>query len=193
MATTYHPGDTSTIYLQVLRLSGSAPVFPDDYTAPQVRVLHVEGGSPVTDVALAPMTQLDDNLWYHQHQIPASPFVGDYLVEFSTTIDGIQTEATDGFRVEPVDIVEEGSGSCEISGTVRDEGTQQPIAGVTVLVFGSGDLVNAIAKAVTDSDGRWTVFLNPDSYKIRFHRVGFIDETHDLTVNPDCTHLISGN
>ncbi len=193
MPAVYHPGDTGTIYLQVLRLSGAAPVFPDDYTAPQVRILHVEGGSPVTDVALTPMTQLDDNLWYHQHQIPPSPFVGDYLVEFAVAVDGVQTEATDGFRVDQPDIIEEGSGSCEVSGTVRDEGTQQPIAGVTVLVFNPADLVNAIAKFVTDSNGSWSVFLNPGTYKIRFHRVGFIDETHDLTVNPDCTHLISGN
>lgn len=194
MSKRYNPGETATIYLQVLRLSGSAPVFPSDYTAPQVRVMHVDSGL-VIDVPATAMTQLDDNLWYFNHAIPPTPFVGDYLVEFTTTIDGIATEANDEFRVElsDTDINEEGNGSCEISDVVKDSGTLQPIGGCTVLAFATTDLVNAIAKSVTDSNGVFTVYLNPGSYKLRFHKVGWIDETHDLTVENDCMFDIDGD
>lgn len=193
MGLTYFPGETNQIFLQVLRVAGSVPSFPADYTTPQVRIVHVDSGL-VVDVSAINMTQLDDNLWTFDYLIPATPFFGTYLAEFTTTIDGVDVETSEVFKVEePPDIIEQGQGSCTVDGTVTDEGTLQPIPGVTVLVFTTTDLVNAIAKDITDSNGQYEVFLNPGNYKIRFTRVGFIDETHDLVVNGNCTHDITGD
>ena len=193
MGETYFPQETNTILLQVLRISGSVPTFPTDYSTPQVRVVHQSSGL-VTDVALTNMTQLDDNLWFLDFVIPGSPFFGTYMSEFKVTIDGIPIEGSDTFKVEVTPgIIEQGQGSCSISAIVKDEGTGQPIPGTTVFVFDPGDLVNAIAKDVTDSNGSYEVFLNPGDYKIRFTKVGFINETHDLTVNANCTHVQSGD
>ncbi len=194
MGVTYFPNDTATIFLQVLRLSGSVPSFPANYSTPQIRILHISGGSPVTDLAFTNMTQVDDNIWSIDFPIVAAPFFGDYIAEFQTTLDSIAIESSDTFKVSPTpDIIEQGQGSCQVDAQVKDEGTLQPIVGATVLVFDPGDLNNAIAKDVTDGNGDYTVFLNPGSYKIRFTKVGFIDETHDLTVNANCTHVISGD
>jgi len=189
----YDPGETNTIYLQVLRLSGSAPVFPGDYTTPQIRILHSVGNTLVMDVAPISMTQLDDNLWVFEYSIPLSANTGNYMAEFTTTIDGVAVEGSDEFRVEPFDIQEAGQGSCSVTGTVQDQGTMQPINGVDVFVFNPSNLSQAISHDLTDANGAYTVFLNPGSYKIRFHRVGFIDETHTLTVNGDCTHDVEGD
>jgi len=189
----YQAGETKTSYLQVLRHVGNVPIFPGDYSTPQIRVLHFDS-SLIEDVASTSMTQLDDNLWRFDFNISASPFFGDYLIEYTLTIDGIDIESSETFKVEqPPDIVEQGQGSCQVDGTVKDSGTLQPISGVDVYVFTSSDLVNAIAHDVTDTNGAYTVFLNSGSYKIRFHRVGFIDETHDLVVNSDCTHDVMGD
>jgi len=194
MPGTYFPNDMKTVFLQVLRHSGAAPAFPATYTTPKLRIIHVSGVSLVTDVALTNMIQLDDNLWTFDFTVPATPFFGDYFIEFETTLDNIAIEGSEVFKVEPTpDIIEQGQGSCQVDAVVKDEGTLQPIAGVTVFVFNPGDLANAIAKDVTDTGGNYTVFLNPGSFKIRFTKTGFIDETHDLTVNDDCTHVITGD
>lgn len=193
MPGTYNPNELNTVYLQVLRLSGAPPTFPGDYTTPQIRILHYDSGV-VEDVAFTSMTQVSDNIWRYDYTIPGSPFFGNYFVEFSATLDGIGVEASDEFKVVPVpDIIEQGQGSCEVSDTVLDEGTSQPIPGTTVLVFPDGDLNNAVASDITDSNGSFTVYLNPGSYKIRYTRVGYIDETHDLIVNSNCTFDISGD
>lgn len=193
MGETYFPNETNTILLQVLRNSGAVPTFPADYSTPQARVIHNDSGL-VTDLAFTSMTRLDDNVWSLPFVIPSTPFFGTYMIEFQTTLDSTAIEGSDTFKVGPTpDIIEQGQGSCEITAVVQDEGTLQPIAGVTVFVFNVGDLTNAIAKDITDTNGSYTVFLNPGSYKIRFTRLGFTDETHDLTVNADCTHVILGD
>jgi hypothetical protein len=190
----YVPSETNTIYLQVLRFAGAIPVFPTDYTTPQVRILHSVGNVLVVDVAATNMTQLDGNLWVYDYTIPASPFFGNYMAEFTTTLDSVASEASDEFKVvTPGNIEEAGQGSCEVTGTVIDQGTLQPINGVNVYVFLPSNLSQAVAHDLTDANGVYTVFLNPGNYKIRYHRVGWIDETHDLVVNGDCTHDVSGD
>lgn len=189
----YNPGETNTIFLQVLRLSGSAPAFPADYTTPQIRILHAVGNTLVVDIVPTNMIQISDNIWTFNYAIPMNPFVGNYLAEFTTTLDGVNIEGSDEFRVEITDIMEAGQGSCSVTGVVQDQGTLQPINGVDVFVFNPSNLSQAIAHDVTDNNGQYEVFLNPGNYKIRFHRIGFIDETHDLVVNGDCTHNVIGD
>ena len=193
MGETYFPDETNTIFLQVLRNTGTVPAFPTNYSTPQARVIHNDSGI-VVDVAFTNMTQLDDNLWVLSFVVPSTPFFGTYMIEFQTTLDSLDIESSDTFKVGmPQDILEQGQGSCQVDAVVQDSGTLQPISGVTVLVFQTFDLNTAIAKDVTDVNGNYTVFLNPGDYKIRFTKTGFIDETHDLTVNANCTHVISGN
>ncbi len=193
MGLTYFPDETNQLYLQVLRLSGSVPAFPSNYSTPKVRIIHEDSGLQ-TDLVLTSMTQFDDNLWTLAFVIPSIPFFGTYIVEYETTLDSIAIESSETFKVDPpASIVEQGQGSCPVDGVVQDTGSGQPLAGVTVLIFNPGDLVNAIAKDVTDSLGEYEVFLNPGSYKIRFTKSGKIDETHDLTVNANCTHVQSGD
>ncbi len=193
MGETYFPQETNTLLLQVIRNSGTVPAFPTDYSTPQARVIHDNGGL-VTDLAFTNMTQLDDNLWSLPFVIPTTPFFGTYMVEFKTTLDSLDIEGSDTFKVQPPpDIIEQGQGSCQVDAVVQDQGTMQPISGVTVFAFLPSDLNNAIAKDVTDVNGNYTLFLNPGDYKLRFTKVGFIDETHDLTVNVNCTHVITGD
>lgn len=194
MGLTYFPDETNQLYLQVLRLSGSVPSFPSNYSTPQVRIIHEDSGLQ-TDLVLTNMTQFDDNIWTLPFVIPGAPFFGTYIVEYKTTLDSIAIESSETFKIEPPpSIIEQGQGSCQVDAFVQEEGTGDPLPGVTVFVFNTGDLNNAIAKDVTDSNGAYTVFLNPGDYQIRF--VGgpnFIDETHPLTVNADCTHVITGD
>ena len=193
MGLTYRPDETNQIFLQVLRNSGAVPGFPADYSTPQVRILHEDSGLQ-TDLVFTNMTQFDDNLWTLPFVIPSMPFFGTYIIEFKATLDSVAIESSETFKVErPPDIIEQGQGSCQVDAVVQDQGTMQPIAGVTVFAFLPSDLNNAIAKDVTDTNGNYTLFLNPGSYKLRFTKVGFIDETHDLTVNANCTHVISGD
>ena len=193
MGETYFPSETNNLLLQVLRNSGVAPAFPADYSTPQARVIHNDSGL-VTDLSFTNMTQLDDNIWSLPFPIPSTPFFGTYMVEFKTTLDSTAIEGSDTFKVgQPQDISEQGQGSCQVDAVVQDEGTLQPIAGVTVFAFLPSDLNNAIAKDVTDTNGNYTLFLNPGSFKLRFTKTGFIDETHDLTVNANCTHVITGD
>ena len=193
MSQTYFPGETYTALLQVLRLNNTVPSFPGDYTTPQVRIVHEDSGL-VTDVAPVNMAQLDDNLWFYEFVIPPSPFFGDYIVEFNATIDGNDSESSETLKVSPPsDIVEQGQGSCEITDTVLNEATTNPIPGVDVFAFDPGDLENALAHDVTDLNGSWTLFLNPGSYKIRFVKIGYMNETHDITVDVGCTFNIVGD
>lgn len=193
MGLTYLPDETNQIFLQVLENTGEVPAFPADYSTPQVRILHEDSGLQ-TDLAFTNMTQFSDNLWTLAFAIPATPFFGTYMIEFKTTLNSLDIESSETFKVEPPpDIQEQGQGSCSVTGVVQDDGTGQPIAGVTILIFNPGDLTFAIAKDVTDSLGEYEVFLNTGDYTIRFTKSGKIDETHDLTVNANCTHVQSGD
>lgn len=193
MGLTYFPSETNQVFLQVLRNSGAVPGFPADYSTPQVRILHEDSGLQ-TDLSFTNMTQFDDNLWRLPFVIPSTPFFGTYIIEFKTTLDGVAIESSETFKVDqPPDINEQGQGSCTVDGELKDETTTDPIFGADVFVFLPTDLLNAIAHDVTDALGNYEVFLNPGSYKIRFVKSGFIDETHSLTVNSDCTHAQSGD
>ncbi len=193
MSLTFFPQETNTIFLQVLRPSGSVPSFPSDYSTPQLRILHIDSGV-VEDVSFTNMIQQSDNVWSFEFDIPSSPFFGNYFTEFQTTIDSIAIESSEIFKVAPPPtIVGQGQGSCEMTANVQNEVTTNPEPGVTVFVFDPGDLVNAIATDVTDASGNYTVFLNPGNYKIRFTKVNFIDETHDLEILANCTHVITGD
>ena len=193
MGLTYFPDETNQIYLQVLKNSGAVPAFPSEYSTPQMRIIHEDSGLQ-TDLSFTNMTQFSDNIWTLPFVIPTTPFFGTYIIEFKTTLNSLDIESSETFKVDPPqDIIEQGQGSCQVDAVVKDQGTLQPIAGVTVFAFLPNDLNNAIAKDVTDTNGNYTLFLNPGDFKLRFTKTGFIDETHDLTVNTNCTHVITGD
>ena len=195
MGLMYIPNETNTLWLQVLRISGSVPSFPADYNTPQVRIIHLNSGILIEDVAFIDMTQRDDNIWSYDFSISTSPDFGDYLAEFKVTIDGILVESSEKFKVQPAPALQsQGSGSCEITGDVKEDAApNDPIPGTEVAVFLPSDLTSVIALDFTDNNGEWTLFLDPGLYKVRFTKPGKIPETHDMTVNANCTFSLSGD
>jgi len=190
----FNQSQENTILLTVLRLSGTEPAFPADYTTPTVRISHINGGPEEEDLSTSPMTQIgSSSRWFLKFPIPgAAPFT-KFLVTFNTTIDGIQTITTEEFRVIPVIGTTTGAGSFAVTVTVKNSITLVPIPNAIIRIFDKSNPTVAIATAETDSAGNGTVFLDAGNYLIEFAKTGVIRETKDLVVFSNGTHNVIGN
>lgn len=190
----FNQGDTNRLYLTVLRLSGAAPSFPADYSAPELRISHINGGSEVEDLAFTTLTQIGStNQWFNKFDISAgAPFV-KHLVTYKTTIDTVESFATEEFKVVPVSGTTPGTGAFDVTVQVKNGLTLVPIPNATVRVFDKGNPQLAIATSVTDLNGFVTFFLDTGNYLIEFSKTGVIAEVHDLVVFSDGTHDVVGS
>lgn len=176
--------------MNVLRVSGSAPAFPADYTTPTYNIYYKNGSFSVL-VLNVPMTQGLDNVWYLTYSIPSTAGIGTYLIKYKVTIDEIDVETTEEYVValEANPLLDGGTGSCEISETILDGVV--PVASADVYVFSSTNSALVLAHALTDSAGDFTVHLNEGTYYLFINKPGFISQEKILVVNNDCTHTIT--
>ncbi|TDI97030.1 MAG: hypothetical protein E2O29_01990 [Deltaproteobacteria bacterium] len=189
----FNQSQENTILLTVLRLSGSEPTFPADYTTPTVRISHINGGPEEEDLASTAMTRIGaTNRWFFKFPIASNASFTKYLTTFNTTIDGIPTVATEEYRVVPVDGTT-GSGAFAVTVTVKNSVTLVPIPNAQIRIFDKSNPAVAIAVAQTDASGNATVFLDAALYLIEFFKTGIIRETHDLVVFANGTHNVIGN
>lgn len=194
MAFDFQQGDTNTLLLTVLRLSGTIPLFPADYSTPKVRVIHVNGGGEVEDLAFINMGQIDgSNNWFHKFDIPITAPFKKFLVIFETVIEGVTTQATEEFRVTVATGLAGGGGAFAVTLALQSSVTMQPIANASIRIFDKATPTVAIASVETDSQGKATVFLDAGTYLAEFTKTGVISEVHDLIVNSDGSHTVVGN
>lgn len=194
MSFEFERGDINPLLLTVLRLAGTIPTFPGDYTTPKFRISHINGGSEVEDVAFTNMTQVPaSNRWYHKYTIPAlAPFT-KYLVTYEVTIEGVTTLSTEEFEVVPEPGTLTGSGEFVIDLNFVNSTSLDPLIGATVRIFDKNSPSTALAQAETDNNGKVTLFLNSGSYLLEVKKVGVITEVHTLVVNPDGSHDVTGD
>lgn len=194
MAFEFERGDINPLMLTVLRLSGTIPSFPSDYTTPKFRISHINGGTEVEDLAFTNMTQVPTtNRWYYKYTIPAlAPFT-KYLVTYEITMEGVTTLSTEEFEVVPAPGATTGTGEFAIDLNFVNSTSLDPLIGATVRVFDKNSPTTAIAQSETDNNGKVTFFLNSGSYLIEVKKVGVITEVHNLVVNIDGSHDVIGD
>lgn len=191
---TLNRGDLNTLSLTVLGLSGSPLAFPTDYTTPQVRVSHINGGSEVIDQDFIDMIQVSStNRWYFKYNVPADAPFTNYLVTYQSTIEGVNTESTDEFRVIPPFAGEAGSGEFAVDFYVENQITHLPIMGADIRVADQSNPNIVIALARTDITGTGIVYLNAGNYIVEFSKTGEISETHNLVVHGNGSSDVDGD
>lgn len=190
---TFNRGDLNTIMLTVLTLSNTLPAYPGRYTTPTVSVTHVNGGGEIVDLPTTNMVQLgSSNRWYYKFLIPALASYTRYLSTFRTTIDGVDTIATEEFRVIPVN-ANAGSGEFEIALIVENSITLQPIPDATVNVYDKNNPVIVIASSQTDPLGKAVLFLSAGTYLVEFRKTGVISEVHTMIVDSLGNYTLDGD
>jgi hypothetical protein len=191
---TFERGSTNTILLGVLKVLGTIPTYPGDYSTPQVHISHVNGGAEVEDVAFINMTQLSgSNRWFYKYVIPITAPFTKYLVTFKATMDGIVTESFEEFRVAPPIGFTAGTGEFPIELVVKNAVTHAPIVDALIRIFDKANPTNIMAMMNTDSNGSATVYLDQGEYIAEFSKTGEISETHNLVVNADGTYYVIGD
>lgn len=194
---TFERGNLNSIPLMVLRLSGTTPNFPADYTAPTVRISHMNGNTEVEDLAPVAMNQVGStNRWFHNFTVPNNAPFTRYLVTFQTTIEGVLTTATEEFKVNPAVVSGGGgggTGTFPVTITLKNSANLQPMAGVAVTVYDAGSPSTPLASVLTDANGDATVFLNTGNYLVEFKKSGVISEIHNLSVDALGNHELDGD
>lgn len=191
---TFQRGILDTITLAVLTLSGTVPSYPIDYTQPQVRISHINGGIEVEDLALTSMMQVvGSNRWYYKYTIPTNAAFTRYLVTFSTIIQTVPTLAYEEFRVIPPIGFPGGTGEFPITIKLEDQITLEPLVNVLIEIFNKLNPSMVIATTTTDPSGYGTIYLNTGEYSVKFIKVGSIPEVHSLSVNSDGTYVLYGD
>jgi hypothetical protein len=191
MSNTYLRGSTFIKYLNVLRASGTVPIFPTDYATPTYSICY-KNGAFVTPVSNVSMTQGIDNIWYFKYTIPTGTDLGTYLIKYKVEIDGIATETTEDYIVTVSHHPSPSTGEFPITDNVESD-TLEDLTGVGVYVFLPVDTTSAIQYATTDINGQFILYLDAGTYEVLFHKEGYINETHGLVVNPDGTFVFDGN
>lgn len=196
MANTYHRSSTFLKYLNVLRQNGTAPIYPGEYTAPTYQILFKDGSFNVV-VPETNMIQGLNNVWHFSYTVPALEDLGTYLIKYRVIINGTTFETTEDYIIAlPTESgggpTGPGVGQYSITDEVQSQ-SMVDLSGVDVYVFLTTDTQNAIAHATTDSNGNFTVYLNAGTYITLFTKAGYINESHQLTVNVGGTHNFSGN
>ena len=190
MANTYLRGSTFLKYLNVLRVSGSAPTFPADYTAPTYSIYYKNGA--FSAIALdVPMIQGLDNIWYLVYSIPVSAGIGTYFIKYKTVLDGIPSETTEDYVValETNPLLDGGNGSCTITDTITDG--ISPVSAADVYVFSSINSATILAHVLTDASGNFTVYLNEGTYYLFANKPGVLNTENLLDVHNDCMHTLT--
>jgi hypothetical protein len=191
---TFERGNVNAITLTVLRLSGTIPTYPTDYTNPELRISHINGNNEIEDLAFVAMTQVSgSSRWYYKYTIPLTAAFTRYLVTFRTTIESVLTLATEEFKVNPPIGFAGGSGEFPVEVEVTNSETLQPISGAMVTIRDYLNPCSPLAMVVTDSAGKATVFLNVGNYSTEFEKTGVISEVHKLVVNSDGTYNFEGD
>lgn len=192
---TFERTQTNTIFLTVLRLTGSAPAFPTDYNTPKVRISHISSGSEVEDLAFASMTQIGtSNQWFKTFDVPGAAKFTEHLVTFKTTLDGAEVFTAEQFQVVPtVSGGGPGSGTFAVTLQIKNSLTLDPIPDATIRVFDKSSPTIVLATTQTDANGNGTIFLAAGTYLVEFNKTGVISEVHDLVVFTDGTHAIIGD
>jgi hypothetical protein len=193
VADTYLRGSTFLKYLDVLRSGGSVPSYPADYTIPTYSVYH-QNGSFETLVLDAPLTQGLDNIWYFKYTIPDNANLGDYLIKYKISIDGVPAEITEDFiiSVGTNQPPQPSAGEFPITDNVESDALDD-LSGVSIFVFLPTDTANAIQSTTSITNGQFTLYLDPGTYIVLFHKEGYISEQHGLVVNNDGTFMFDGN
>ena len=190
---TFNRGDLNTIMLTVLTSANTLPVYPDRYTIPTVSITHVNGGGEIVDLAPINMLQLDNtNRWYYKYSISLTAAYTRYLATFHTTIDGIDTISTEEFRVIPASAAS-GSGEFEISLTVNNSVTMQPIHDATVSIYDKNNPTVILASDQTDPHGTAIFFLSAGTYLADFRKSGVISEVHTMVVDSLGHYTLDGD
>lgn len=192
---TFERGDLDSIMLTVLRLSGTVPTFPTDYTTPKVRISHLNGVSEVEDQAFTNMSQMgSSNRWFYNHTVSLSAPFTRFLVTFEATIEGVTTQATEEFKVQPpITVSGGGSGAFAVTLTLENSVTLLPISDATINVYDGSNPTALLATTQTGVDGKGTVFLDPGNYLVEFKKSGVISEVHNLSVDSFGDHELDGD
>jgi hypothetical protein len=191
MSNTYLRGSTFIKYLNVLRMSGTVPAFPTDYTNPTYSICY-KNGAFSTVVLNALLTQGLDNVWYFKYAIPTGADLGAYLIKYKVVIDGIAIETTEDYIVSVSHCPSPTPGQFPITDNVESD-TLEDLTGVGVYVFLPSDTTSAIQYVTTDVNGQFTLYLDAGTYEVLFHKEGYINEVHALVVNSDGTFTFDGN
>ena len=191
MSNTYLRGSTFLKYLNILRVSGSAPDYPSDYSAPTFSIMFKNGTFSVI-VPDTTMTQGLNNVWFFTYSIPNTAPIGTYLIKYKVTIDGIPTETTEDYLVslEVNPLLGNGTGSCVVADVINDE-FNSPVGSADIFILSNLNPNVVLAHTITDSSGNFIVNLDPGDYYLFVNKPGFVSEERLLTVNNDCTHTIS--
>lgn len=191
----FQRGETNTVLLSVLRLSGTVPAFPADYNNPKLRIIHINGNGEIEDLAFTNMTQVNgSNNWFLKFPIAIDAPFKKFLAIFETIIEGVTTQSTEEFRVvAPMASGIPGTGEFSVTLIIKQEVTLLPIGNAVVRVFDKATPTVPIAQTETDANGSATVFLDTGSYLVEFSKSGVISEIHDLVVSADGSHKVSGN
>lgn len=190
---TFNRGDLNTVMLTVLTLAGTLPDFPGGYTTPTVKITHVNGGGEIVDLAPVAMTQLgSSNRWYYKYAIPALASFTRFLSTFNSTIDGVDTIATEEFRVVPTSPIA-GSGEFEIVITLINSVTAHIIHDATVNIYDKNNPTVVLASDQTNTDGKATFFLSAGTYLAEFRKSGVISEVHTMVVDSTGHYTLDGD
>ena len=189
----FQRGNVDTIMLTVLRLSGSIPTYPTDYTTPQLRISHINGGAEAEDLAYTNLTQVPGtNRWFYKYTIPGSASFTKYLVTLKSTMEGIITLTTEEFKVVPL-LPSTGTGEFDIRIIIEDELSHTPIQGAIIEIYDINNASVMLAMDTSDAAGETDVYLNAGTYLANFRKPGDIAEAHKLIVNSDGTYTVEGN
>lgn len=189
MSNAYLRGSTFLKYLNVLRIGGSVPIFPTDYTTPTYSIYYKNGAFAA--IALdVPMIQGSDNIWYMAYSVPIGAGIGTYLIKYKVVLEGIPAETTEDYSValEANPLLDGGTGSCEINDSITDG--LLPVTAADIYVFSSINSSIVLAHVLTDATGNFTVHLNEGDYYLFVNKPGFLSQEKLLTVNNDCTHTL---
>jgi len=133
------------------------------------------------------------NRWFHKFSISSTAQFTKYLVTFKSSIEGIESLVTEEYKVIPVTGFTGGGGQFDVTITVKNSVTLQPIPNASVRIFDKSNPSVVIASSVTDNNGEATVFLDAGDYLIEFSKTGVISEVHDLVVFTNGTHNVVGD
>jgi hypothetical protein len=191
MSNTYLRGSTLIKYLNVLRITGTVPVYPTDYATPTYSICY-KNGAFNTVVLDAPMTQGLDNVWYLKYTIPTGADLGTYLIKYKIDIDNTATEATEDYIVSVSHHPSPSTGQFPVTDNVESD-TMEDLTGVGIYVFLPSDTTSAIQFVTTGVAGQFTLYLDAGTYEVLFHKEGYINEVHALVVHSDGTFTFDGN
>lgn len=186
MSKLYYKGETIFLYVKFFNKDNTPAI---NVINPKVRILHVQSGNIYEDLPWSKLTNLSDNEYYFNYEIPYDNNCGQYDVIYYGEINNEVATVIESFHV--INKSETYVDSIKLYGYVDDNLNKTPLSNVGVEINSTDNVY--LTQSYTKENGYWEAYIYPGEYICTFIKEGFKETITNIQLGNENTEVKFNN